>query len=110
MVQLGAASSALPKIISAPEMYMKEKMVTVRNSLGLHARPAATIVKAANQFTSNIYLQKGLMKVNAKSIMGVMMLAAGKGTQLTVSADGPDEEEALIELAQLVESDFSEKR
>lgn len=87
---------------------MSEKVVTIQNSLGLHARPAAMLVKAASDFSSSIYVQKGMMKVNAKSIMGVMMLAAGQGTQLTISAEGPDEEEAIEELSELVESGFDE--
>lgn len=65
-------------------------------------------VKAAGDFSSGICVQRGMMKVNAKSIMGVMMLAAGQGTQLTISAEGPDEEEAIEELSELVESDFDE--
>ena len=87
---------------------MHQKVVTVRNSLGLHARPAAMLVKAASQFSSSIYLQKGLMKVNAKSIMGVMMLAASKGTQLTLTAEGADEAVAIDALAELIESRFSD--
>ena len=87
---------------------MHQKVVTVRNSLGLHARPAAMLVKAASQFSSSIYLQKGLMKVNAKSIMGVMMLAASKGTQLTLTAEGADEAVAIDALAELIESTFSD--
>ena len=86
---------------------MQEKIVTVTNPLGLHATPAAAIVKAANEFASSIYLQKGLMKVNAKSIMGVMMLAAGKGTQLKITAEGVDETEAIAEMSRLIEHDFS---
>ncbi len=87
---------------------MLEKVVTVRNSLGLHARPAGILSETANQFSSNIYMQKGLMKVNAKSIMGIMMLAAGKGTQLTITAEGPDEKEAVEELSKLIEIGFNE--
>ena len=85
---------------------MVETLVTIRNALGLHARPASVLSQAANQFSSNIYTQKGLMKVNAKSIMGVMMLAASRGTQLTIKAEGP--EEAIEVLSQLVESGFDE--
>ena len=87
---------------------MVEKLVTIRNALGLHARPAGVLSQAANQFSSNIYIQKGLMKVNAKSIMGVMMLAASRGTQLTIRAEGPDETEAVETLSNLVENDFDE--
>jgi phosphocarrier protein len=90
------------------KVVMLEKVVTVRNSLGLHARPAGILSETANQFSSNIYMQKGLMKVNAKSIMGIMMLAAGKGTQLTITAEGPDEKEAVEELSKLIEIGFNE--
>ena len=85
---------------------MVEKLVTIRNELGLHARPAGALSQAANQFSANIYIQKGLMKVNAKSIMGIMMLAASCGTQLTIRAEGPDEEKAVEALSKLVESGF----
>ena len=64
--------------------------------------------QTAGRFVSNIYLQKGLMKVNAKSIMGIMMLAAGEGTELTITTDGADEEEAIEELTALIESGFHE--
>ena len=87
---------------------MIEQLVTIRNALGLHARPAGVLSQAANQFSCNIYIQKGLMKVNAKSIMGIMMLAASRGTQLTIRAEGPDEEEAVEALSKLVESGFDE--
>ena len=87
---------------------MVEKLVTIRNALGLHARPASVLSQAANQFSSSIYIQKGLMKVNAKSIMGIMMLAASRGTQLTIRAEGSDEEDAVEALSQLVESGFEE--
>ena len=87
---------------------MVEQLVTIRNALGLHARPAGVLSQAASQFASNIYLQKGLMKVNAKSIMGIMMLAASRGTELTIRAEGPDEEEAVEVLTKLVDSGFDE--
>ena len=87
---------------------MREKVVTVRNSLGLHLRTAGMLAQTSSRFVSNIYLQKGLMKVNAKSIMGIMMLAAGEGTELTVTTDGTDEEEAIEELTALIESGFNE--
>lgn len=85
---------------------MVEKLVTIRNALGLHVRPAGVLSETANQFSSNIYIQKGLMKVNAKSIMGIMMLSASRGTQLTIRAEGPDEVEAVETLSNLVETDF----
>lgn len=87
---------------------MVEQLVTIRNVLGLHARPAGVLSQVANQFSSNIYLQNGLMKVNAKSIMGIMMLAASCGTELTIRAEGPDEEEAVEALTKLVDNGFDE--
>ena len=87
---------------------MAEKLVTIRNALGLHARPAGVLSQAASQFSSSIYIQKGLMKVNAKSIMGIMMLAASRGAQLTIRAEGSDEKEAVEALSKLVESGFEE--
>jgi phosphotransferase system HPr (HPr) family protein len=92
------------------ETSMLEKNVTVRNTLGLHLRTAGLFAQTANRFISNIHVQKGLMKVNAKSIMGVMMLAAGEGTELKISAEGADEKEAIDELVALVESGFEESR
>ena len=89
-------------------MFMRERSVTVRNSLGLHLRTASMFTQASSRFTSNIYLQKGLMKVNAKSIMGIMMLAAGEGTELTITTDGLDESEAMEELSALLEIGFNE--
>ena len=88
---------------------MREKVVTIRNPLGLHLRTSGLFAQAANRYVSNIYVQKELMKVNAKSIMGVMMLAAGEGTQLTIAAEGPDQEEAIEELTKLVEGGFGER-
>ena len=87
---------------------MAEKLVTIHNALGLHARPAGVLSQAASQFSSSIYIQKGLMKVNAKSIMGIMMLAASRGAQLTIRAEGSDEKEAVEALSKLVESGFEE--
>ena len=87
---------------------MVEQLVTIRNERGLHARLAAVLSQAANQFSSNIYIQKGLMKVNAKSIMGIMMLAANHGAQLTIRAEGADEEEAVETLSKLVDTSFKE--
>ncbi len=81
---------------------MIEKKVVVTLVAGLHARPAAAFVQKANQFSSQIFVIKGTKKVNAKSIMGVMSLAASKGAEIIISADGPDEEEAVNTLAEMV--------
>jgi phosphocarrier protein HPr len=85
-----------------------EKTFTIVNALGLHARPAAQLVQASNKFKSEIHLAKDGTTVNAKSIMGVLTLAAGKGSQLTVSCEGPDAESALAQLASMIEGGFGE--
>jgi catabolite repression HPr-like protein len=81
---------------------MVEKNVTVNLETGLHARPAALFVQEANRFSSEIWVVKGTKKVNAKSIMGIMSLAVSRGTEITIMAEGPDEEEAVRVLADMV--------
>jgi phosphocarrier protein HPr len=85
-----------------------ERAVTIINPLGLHARPAALLVKLASTFVSHIELVKDGMPVNGKSIMGVMMLAAECGSTLVIRADGPDAEPAVQALARLVADGFGE--
>jgi len=85
-----------------------ERETTIVNELGLHARPAAELVKVANQFDSHIEILKDGMAVNAKSIMGVMMLAAETGSTVIFRADGPDAEAAVQALAALVNKGFGE--
>ncbi len=85
-----------------------EQEVTIKNRLGLHARPAALFVQMANKFKSNISVIKDREEVNGKSIMGIMMLAAGQGTILKIRADGADAEAALKAIASLVDSNFGE--
>ena len=85
------------------------KDVTVLNKLGIHARPAAMFVKTANRFDCEIYVEKDGEKINGKSIMGLMMLAAGPGTKLTVHAHGSDAAQALAELETLIRSKFNEE-
>jgi len=85
-----------------------EKTFIVVNTLGLHARPAAQLVQASNKFKSEVHIAKDGTSVNAKSIMGVLTLAAGKGSQLTVTAEGPDAEAALAQLAKMIEGGFGE--
>ena len=87
---------------------MIEREATIVNSEGLHARPAARIVRLASTFDAEIEIMKDGVGVNAKSIMGVMMLAAECGSQITLRADGPDAEQALAALAELVASGFGE--
>jgi phosphocarrier protein HPr len=85
-----------------------EREATIVNLEGLHARPAARIVRLANSFASEIELAKDGLVVNGKSIMGVMMLAAEFGSSITIRANGPDAEQAAVALAELVASGFGE--
>ena len=87
---------------------MIEREATIVNQEGLHARPAAKIVRLASQFESEIELVKDGLDVNGKSIMGVMMLAAECGSSITIRADGPDAERAVQALVELVASGFGE--
>ena len=87
---------------------MIERLATIVNQEGLHARPAARIVRLASTFASEIELVKDGFDVNGKSIMGVMMLAAECGSSITIRAKGPDAEEAVQALTELVESGFGE--
>ena len=88
---------------------MSEKIATIKNPLGIHARPAALLVQAAARFTADIYFSKGdIGEINGKSIMGVMMLAAEQGAQVAVRADGEDAEAAVEALVGLLESIFEE--
>ena len=80
----------------------------VSNTLGIHARPAAMFVKTANRFSCDIFVEKDGEKVNGKSIMGLMMLAAGPGSKVTVHAQGHDAHQALIELEILINRKFDE--
>jgi phosphocarrier protein len=82
--------------------------IEIINKLGMHARAAAKFVKLATSFDSNIDIQKGSRRVNAKSIMGVMMLAANKGSTITIHADGSDAEKSLDALEQLINNRFDE--
>jgi phosphocarrier protein HPr len=81
----------------------------VSNKLGIHARPAAMFVKTANRFSCEIFVEKDGEKVNGKSIMGMMMLAAGPGSKLTIHAQGQDASQALTELELLVKRKFGEE-
>ena len=85
---------------------MLSKEVTVPNKLGIHARPAAQFVKTASQFEAEIRVEKDGEEINGKSIMGLMMLAAGHGSVLKLIAEGPDAEEALQALEDLVARNF----
>lgn len=88
---------------------MAERTVTIVNKNGVHARPAAEIVKTAGKFASNVTIVRDDLEVNGKSIMGVMMLAAECGSEIILRASGPDEDAALDALAQLVAAKFGER-
>lgn len=88
---------------------MQERNVTIANKLGLHARAAAKLVTMASAYSSDIDIARNDQSVNGKSIMGVMMLAASKGTELVIRTSGDDEQEAADNLAKLVAEKFGEK-
>ena len=86
-----------------------QKEVTIVNKLGLHARPAAMFVRVANKHRAEIWIEKDGEQVNGKSIMGLMMLAAGQGSRIVISAEGADAQNALNELELLVQRRFDEE-
>jgi phosphocarrier protein HPr len=85
-----------------------EKEIAIVNRLGLHARPAALFVKVASRYRSDVWVKKENEEVNGKSIMGLMMLAAGQGSKLQVRCEGPDAARALDEIEQLIKARFNE--
>ena len=87
---------------------MMQQEVMITNKLGLHARAAAKLVHTANTFTSEVFIGGEHEEVNAKSILGLLTLAASKGTSVTVRADGPDEEDAVRALVELFHDKFGE--
>ena len=88
---------------------MFEKTVKVTNRAGIHARPSALLVQTTKNFSSNIYMQKGQDRINAKSIMGIITLGAAYGTELKIIADGEDEEAAVETIVKLFETKFEEE-
>ncbi len=87
---------------------MVERVVEVLNRAGIHARPAALIVKVANKFSSQLYMEKDRMKINGKSIMGIITLGAAYKSQITITTDGPDEEDAIEAIEKLFLNRFEE--
>ena len=87
---------------------MTEQVITISNRAGIHARPAAVLVQAAKDYKANIYFEKGRDRINAKSIMGILTLAATYGTELKIIAEGEDEKQAVEAIARLFESKFEE--
>jgi phosphocarrier protein HPr len=88
---------------------MLKQTLNIVNKLGLHARAAAKLVKLASSFESQVQVKRQQREVNGKSIMGVMLLAAGKGTEIELIVDGIDETTAMAELTQLIQSGFGEE-
>ena len=88
---------------------MVEKTVKIENRAGIHARPAMILVKTTLNFKSSIYLEKEGTRVNGKSIIGILTLGAAYGTDLTIIAEGEDEEEAIMMLANIINSKFEEE-
>lgn len=86
-----------------------EKEVTIVNRLGMHARPAAQFVRIASRFRCEVWVRKENEQINGKSIMGLMMLAAGQGSKLVICCEGPDSAEALKELEELIAAKFNEE-
>jgi phosphocarrier protein len=84
-------------------------IISIQNKLGLHARPAAMFVRVANQFSSEIIVEKDGEEINGKSIMGLMLLAAGQGSKLKITAHGSDAEHALKAIAEIIEHKFNEE-
>ncbi|MBW8327907.1 MAG: HPr family phosphocarrier protein [Thiobacillus sp.] len=88
---------------------MQQRDVEIINKLGLHARPSARLTQMASSFKSNVFMSRNGRRVNAKSIMGVMMLAAAKGSTITLETEGEDEAEAIDALTGLISSGFGEE-
>ena len=87
---------------------MARAEIEISNKLGLHARASAKLTQLAGSFDSEVWIEKGTRRINAKSIMGVMMLAAGKGSLITVETTGSDEQSALESLLKLISDKFGE--
>ena len=87
---------------------MQQREIEISNKLGLHARASAKLTQMAGQFTAEVWISRDGRKVNAKSIMGVMMLAAAKGSVVVIETDGPDEAQAMSALVGLINDKFGE--
>ena len=87
---------------------MQTRETEIINKLGLHARASAKLTQLAGKFKCEVWMAKGTRRINAKSIMGVMMLAAGKGSKVTIETDGPDENEAMEAMLALIADYFGE--
>ncbi len=87
---------------------MQQREVEIINKLGLHARASAKLTQLAAKYQCDVFMARNTRKVNAKSIMGVMMLAAGRGSKITLETSGPDEEQAMDALIALINDYFGE--
>lgn len=87
---------------------MIKRTITISNKLGLHARASAKLTKLASSFPCEVFMSRNARRVNAKSIMGVMMLAAGLGAEVEIEVDGPDEDKAMDALIALINDKFGE--
>ena len=87
---------------------MISKEVVINNQVGLHARPATFFIQKANEFKSSIWIEKDERRINAKSLLGVLSLGIIKGMTMDIAADGPDEQEAVEALEQLINTNFSD--
>ncbi len=87
---------------------MVTRSLSITNALGMHARAAARFVHAASAFQSRVTVSRGARTVDGKSILGILLLAAARGCEITLAAEGPDEADALLSLSRLVESGFGE--
>ena len=92
----------------SPSEEVIEKKLVIKNKLGLHARPAALFVQTVGKYNCELTVRKGKQKVNGKSIMGLMMLAAGVGSTITLEASGPDAHKAIQDVEKLVSGNFGE--
>lgn len=90
-------------------MARQRRTFLIVNTLGLHARAAAQLVQTANRYQAEVLVEKDGQSVNGKSIMGVLMLAAAKGTQIAVACEGADADDAMASLARLIEAGFGER-
>ena len=97
------------KLAADPKDLKASKEVTVLNKQGIHARPAAMFVKAASRYTCEVLVEKDGETVNGKSIMGLMMLAAGPGSRLMIEAEGHDAPKAVVEIELLIKRKFDEE-
>ncbi len=98
----------LSRRTSSQQEQKVSKEITILNRLGLHARPSAMFVKVCSRFKCDVWVEKDGEQVNGKSIMGLMMLAAGQGSKLLVTCEGPDAEKAVVEIEALVARHFDE--